>query len=113
MLPLSLGWFLRRWQACTHSLEAKISEPFASPAGPCIHFAVHCSPLHNIRKKPLHIEAEDRQLDAQAPSNGEGTAVAVAAPSRNVLLSMDEDEQSPEVRQCVSALREGKRSAPL
>ncbi|KAK9800908.1 hypothetical protein WJX73_009849 [Symbiochloris irregularis] len=44
-----------------------------------------------------------------APANGESAAVAVAPQPRNVLLSMDEDEQSPEVRQCVSALREGKR----
>lgn len=41
---------------------------------------------------------------------GSTAAVAtVASPSSSVLATVDEEDQSFEVRQCVAALREGKR----
>ena len=44
-------------------------------------------------------------------AGGSAAVATVVAPVSNVLLSQDEDEQGFEVRQCVAALREGKRYA--
>ena len=53
------------------------------------------------------------RLQAEQPSSsGGGAATATVPVTSSVMMSMDEDEMSPEARQCVSTLREGKKCAP-
>ena len=50
---------------------------------------------------------------ASEPSAGEAAAAAaVSTPGIISMISMDEDDASPEARQCTAALRDGKRCAP-
>ena len=48
---------------------------------------------------------------AGLPASAVADSAAVQAPATMSMLSMDEEDASPEARQCTAALREGKRCA--
>ena len=55
--------------------------------------------------------APPAELSAEAPAVAD--SATLQAPGMVSMLSMDEEDASPEARQCTAALREGKRCALL